>query len=65
MGFSQISTVLLLGALNVLVVLFVIQFAALGNLALIGILVAFSVLLSVSLGVYQSRLRRQTETVSS
>ena len=50
--------VLLLGVLNLLVILFVIQFAALGNLALIGILAGFSALLSVFIGVYQSRMRR-------
>ncbi len=65
MGFSQISTVLLLGALNLLVILFVIQFADLGNLALIGILLGFSVLLSVLIGVYQSRLRREVVAAQS
>ena len=59
MGFSQISTVLLLGVLNLLVILFVIRFAELGNLVLIGILIGFSVLLSVSMSLYQSRLRRE------
>ena len=59
MGFPQISTVLLLGLLNVVVVLFVINFYFLGNLPLIGILVLFSVLLSVFLGVYQSRAARR------
>ena len=59
MGFPQISTVLLLGLLNIVVVLFVINFYFLGNLPLIGILVAFSVLLSVFLGVYHSRAARR------
>lgn len=59
MGFSQISTVVLLGLLNVLVILFVINFAYLGNLVVMGALVAFSVLLSVFFGVYQSRLARR------
>jgi len=41
------------------VILFVINFAYLGNLILIGVLLAFGVLLSVFLGVYQSRLARR------
>jgi UDP-GlcNAc:undecaprenyl-phosphate GlcNAc-1-phosphate transferase len=65
MGFAQISTVLLLGLLNIVVILFVINFYALGNLLLIGILVAFSVLLSVFLGVYQSRAARRQVASSS
>ncbi len=59
MGFQQISTVLLLGLLNVVVVLLVINFAYLGNLVLIGLLVAFSLVLSLLLGVYHSRAERQ------
>jgi predicted membrane chloride channel (bestrophin family) len=59
MGFPQISTVLLLGLLNIVVVLFVINFYFLGNLPLIGILVAFSVVLSVFLGVYHNRAARR------
>ncbi|ALD21936.1 MraY family glycosyltransferase [Hymenobacter sp. DG25A] len=59
MGFQQISTVLLLALLNLLVILFVINFAYLGNTLLIVYLVAFSVALSVFLGVYQSRSARQ------
>jgi UDP-GlcNAc:undecaprenyl-phosphate GlcNAc-1-phosphate transferase len=59
MGFPQISTVLLLGLLNIVVVLFVINFYFIGNLPLIGILVLFSVALSVFLGVYQSRAARR------
>ncbi|MGI4870751.1 MAG: MraY family glycosyltransferase [Janthinobacterium lividum] len=58
-GFSQISTVLLLGLLNVVVILVVINFAALGNTILLGILLGLSVLLSVFLGVYQSRAERR------
>ena len=66
MGFSQIMTVLLLGLLNALVILFVINFAYLGSLTLIGIMVGFSVLLNVSLGIYQSRMAaRQRPLVSS
>jgi UDP-GlcNAc:undecaprenyl-phosphate GlcNAc-1-phosphate transferase len=59
LGFSQISTVLLLGLLNTVVILFVISFTQLGNLALIGVLVVFGILLSVFLGVYQSRMDRR------
>jgi len=59
MGFSQISTVLLLGLLNVLVTLLVIRFAAVGNTVLITALVAFSALLSIFFGVYQSRISRR------
>lgn len=64
MGFSQISTVLLLGLLNMLVTLFVINFAYLGNLVLISALAAFSVALSIFLGVYQSRVARREALVS-
>ena len=59
MGFSQISTVLLLGLLNVLVILFVIRFAVLGNTVLILSLAGFSALLSTFFGVYQSRISRR------
>ncbi|WP_235998396.1 MraY family glycosyltransferase [Hymenobacter sp. BT559] len=59
LGFSQISTVLLLGLLNAVVILFVISFTHLGNIALIGALVVFGILLSVFLGVYQSRVAKR------
>ncbi|TGE19633.1 MraY family glycosyltransferase [Hymenobacter elongatus] len=59
MGFQQISTVMLLGLLNLVVILFVINFAALGNTLIISALVVFSVLISVFLGVYQSRSAQQ------
>ncbi|RSK43015.1 undecaprenyl/decaprenyl-phosphate alpha-N-acetylglucosaminyl 1-phosphate transferase [Hymenobacter perfusus] len=59
MGFQQIGTVMLLGLLNIVVILFVINFAYLGNTILIAMLVAFSLLLSVFLGVYHSRAERQ------
>ncbi|WP_260625731.1 MraY family glycosyltransferase [Hymenobacter sediminicola] len=59
MGFQQISTVMLLGLLNLVVILFVINFADLGNTVLIGALVGFSLLLSVFLGVYRSRSAEQ------
>ncbi|RIY12857.1 undecaprenyl/decaprenyl-phosphate alpha-N-acetylglucosaminyl 1-phosphate transferase [Hymenobacter rubripertinctus] len=59
MGFQQISTVILLGLLNVVVILLVINFAYLGNIMLIVMLVVLSLLLSVFLGVYHSRAERQ------
>ncbi|MBT9394142.1 undecaprenyl/decaprenyl-phosphate alpha-N-acetylglucosaminyl 1-phosphate transferase [Hymenobacter sp. NST-14] len=59
MGFQQISTVILLGLLNLVVILMVINFAYLGNIMLIAMLVVLSVLLSVFLGVYHSRAERQ------
>ncbi|WP_231402875.1 MraY family glycosyltransferase [Hymenobacter guriensis] len=59
MGFQQISTVMLLALLNLVVILFVINFAYLGNTWLIGGLVVFSLGLSIFLGVYQSRSARQ------
>jgi hypothetical protein len=65
MGFQQISTVLLLGLLNVLVTLFVIRFAVYGNVVLMGSLVGFSVLLSVFFGVYQSRISRRQLVASA
>ncbi|HLK96253.1 MAG TPA: hypothetical protein VK364_00655, partial [Hymenobacter sp.] len=59
MGFQQISTVMLLALLNIVVILFVINFAALGNTVLIAALMGFSVLLSIFLGVYRSRSAQQ------
>jgi UDP-N-acetylmuramyl pentapeptide phosphotransferase/UDP-N-acetylglucosamine-1-phosphate transferase len=59
MGFSQISTVLLLALLNVVVVLVVINFYQLGNMVLIGIMASISLLLSIFLGVYHSRAARR------
>ena len=59
MGFSQISTVLLLGLLNMLVAMLVIRFAYFGNTILIVALVVFSALLSVFFGVYHSRISRR------
>lgn len=59
MGFQQISTVLLLGLLNILVAMLVIRFAYLGNTILIVALVIFSAMLSIFFGVYQSRISRR------
>jgi len=53
MGFRQISTVVILAAINILVTLFVINFAELGNPYIIGILFVFSLILSFVLGVYK------------
>ena len=59
MGFQQISTVILLALLNIVVILFVINFAVLGNTILIAALAGFSLLLSIFLGVYRSRSAEQ------
>jgi len=59
LGFSQISTVLLLGALNAAVIALTIHFAYLGSMVLIGGLVALGVALSVVLEIAQSRVARR------
>ncbi|TVT43815.1 undecaprenyl/decaprenyl-phosphate alpha-N-acetylglucosaminyl 1-phosphate transferase [Hymenobacter setariae] len=59
LGLSQINTVLLLGLLNVLVIVFVIKFSYLGNLALIGGLLALGLALSTLLGISQEWKERQ------
>jgi UDP-N-acetylmuramyl pentapeptide phosphotransferase/UDP-N-acetylglucosamine-1-phosphate transferase len=61
MGFKQISTVVILALINIFVILFVINFADLGNQYIITLLLVFSVILSLILGVY--RIRR-TQTVT-
>ncbi|MDX5345734.1 MAG: undecaprenyl/decaprenyl-phosphate alpha-N-acetylglucosaminyl 1-phosphate transferase [Hymenobacteraceae bacterium] len=55
MGFKQISTVLILAMINILVIVFVLNFAHLGNLYLILSMLAFSVVVSGFLGVYRQR----------
>ena len=55
MGFQQISTVLLLAFINGIVILFVLSFSSWGNLYLLGCLIAFSLVLSLFLGVYKAR----------
>jgi UDP-GlcNAc:undecaprenyl-phosphate GlcNAc-1-phosphate transferase len=55
MGFQQISTVLLLAFINGIVILFVLSFSSWGNLYLLGCLLAFSLVLSLFLGVYKAR----------
>ena len=59
LGFSQIATVLLLGLLQVVVVLSVVNFAYLGSLPLIGGLVVLGVVLSTLLEVGQSWTARR------
>jgi UDP-N-acetylmuramyl pentapeptide phosphotransferase/UDP-N-acetylglucosamine-1-phosphate transferase len=59
LGFSQISTVLLLGLLNVAVIALVISFAHLGGLVLIGGLVVLGVVLGALLGVSQGWAARR------
>lgn len=51
-GFQQISTVLLLGGLNLFAIFFIINFAALGNTLLLGIMLTFGLVLSVCLSRY-------------
>ncbi len=55
MGFSQISTVLILAAINLAVILFVVNFGEWGNLNLLLVLLTFSVILSIFIGVYKPR----------
>ncbi|RDV11789.1 undecaprenyl/decaprenyl-phosphate alpha-N-acetylglucosaminyl 1-phosphate transferase [Pontibacter diazotrophicus] len=54
MGFNQITTVLILAMINMLVIVFVVSFGDWGNLEILMVLFAFSVVLSVFLGVYKS-----------
>src|SRR5690606_9711457 len=55
MGFRQMSTVLLLGFINGIVILFVLSFSDWGNFYLLLALLAFSLVLSLFLGVYKAR----------
>jgi UDP-GlcNAc:undecaprenyl-phosphate GlcNAc-1-phosphate transferase len=64
LGFSQISTALLLGLLNIAVILSVINFAYLGSLVLIGGLAGLGILLSVFLSVSQGCVARRQAVVS-
>lgn len=59
LGFSQITTVLLLGLLNMVVIALVINFTHLGSLVLIGGLIALGGALSLWLGVSQSQVARR------
>lgn len=63
MGFNQISTVVTLGIMNVIVILFVVHFSAWGNLNILVALMVFSVVLSAILGVYKSRSAKQVSKV--
>ncbi|MFD2246905.1 MraY family glycosyltransferase [Pontibacter ruber] len=63
MGLNQISTVLTLALINVMVILFVVSFSAWGNLNLLLMLLAFSVVLSIFLGVYRSRSAQSVSKV--
>jgi len=55
MGFNQISTVLILAMINILVIMFVVSFGDWDNLGILMVLLGFSVVLSIVLGVYKSR----------
>ncbi|WP_223808781.1 MraY family glycosyltransferase [Rufibacter hautae] len=55
MGFSQVSTVLILALLNVLVILFDFNFSHWGNLILLLCLLGFSLVLSLVLGQYSTK----------
>ncbi len=59
MGFKQMSTVIILGALSLTVSLFVVAFFHLGNLMLIAALGLISLMLSAVLGVYHGRIRQR------
>ena len=65
LGFSQISTVLLLALLNLGVVWFVISFAYLGNLTLIGGLVTLGIVLSILLSLSRSWVDRRQVAVAA
>ncbi|MBD2769122.1 undecaprenyl/decaprenyl-phosphate alpha-N-acetylglucosaminyl 1-phosphate transferase [Hymenobacter sp. BT664] len=65
LGFSQVNTVLLLALLQLLVILFVIHFAYLGSLFLIGGLVTLAVALSVFIAVYQGPTARQQSVLEA
>jgi len=63
MGFSQVSTVIILGLINLLVIIFVVRFAEWGNLNLLLTLLSFSIVLSAILGVYRSRSAERVSKV--
>jgi UDP-GlcNAc:undecaprenyl-phosphate/decaprenyl-phosphate GlcNAc-1-phosphate transferase len=63
MGFSQISTVLILAAMNIVVIMFVVIFEKWGNLYLMIALLTFSIVLSIFLGVYKSRSAQRVSKV--
>jgi UDP-GlcNAc:undecaprenyl-phosphate GlcNAc-1-phosphate transferase len=59
LGFSQISTVLLLGSLNIIVIVAVISFAYMGSLVLIGGLISLGIALSLLLSISQNYAARK------
>ncbi|MBB6609785.1 undecaprenyl/decaprenyl-phosphate alpha-N-acetylglucosaminyl 1-phosphate transferase [Pontibacter sp. Tf4] len=63
MGLSQINTVLVLAAVNIAVILFVVSFSSWGNLYLLSILVLFSVIFSIFLGVFKYRSAQRVSKV--
>ena len=63
LGLSQISTVLLLGILNVAVIVAVISFAYLGSLVLISGLISLGITLSILLSVSQAHIARRQAIV--
>lgn len=63
MGFNQISTVLILGFINVLVILFVFNFSSWGNTNILLTLLVFSVVLSIFLGVYKTQSAQRVSEV--
>ncbi|MEJ8758434.1 MraY family glycosyltransferase [Pontibacter sp. H259] len=54
LGFSQVSTVFILAAINIVVICFVVNFGYWGNLNLLIVLLLFSLILSIFLGVYRA-----------
>ncbi|MHA6249526.1 MraY family glycosyltransferase [Pontibacter sp. CAU 1760] len=64
MGFSQIGTVLVLAALNLLVIVFVLSFEDWGSQNIMLALLGFSILLSIVLGVYKSRSAQSVSTTA-
>ncbi|RZL15487.1 MAG: undecaprenyl/decaprenyl-phosphate alpha-N-acetylglucosaminyl 1-phosphate transferase [Hymenobacter sp.] len=59
LGFSQISTVLLLGLLNIAVIAAVINFAYLGSLVLISGLISLGIILSLLLSISHGYIARR------
>lgn len=55
LGLNQINTVLTLAAINIGVILFVVNFNSWGNSYLLLAMVVFSLIFSILLGVYRSR----------
>lgn len=62
-GFSQIGTVLALAAVNVAIILFVVNFNSWGNLYLLIVMLVFSLIFSIFLGVFKSRFAQRVSKV--